>query len=525
MRKTQYSVIATLLALTASVFAEEDMSKYIVTPLPGKEPRITGAKIVGARPGNPFLFKVPATGEKPRKYSADNLPKGLKIDPDTGIITGTAPQAGDYLVKVTVSNPNGKATRELRIRIGDTLCLTPPMGWNSWYCHSELISEKAIRETARAMVDKGLVDHGWTYVNIDDCWQGVRGGTFQAIQPNERFTDMKGMCDYLHSLGLKAGIYSTPWLGTYAGFIGGSAPNQEGDYSADYLPEDERLQKYQVFGRYPGSKKKKLNRMGSTWFFDKDAKQWAEWGFDYVKVDWSPNDIPTTKRMFEDLKASGRDVIFSLSNNAPFENAKGLSEYANCWRTTPDIHDKWDSISKIGFGQEKWQPFASPGHWNDPDMLQVGRRGVPNQKNTSFKPTSLTPDEQYTQVSLWCLLSAPLLLSCDIASLDAFTLSLLTNDEVLGVNQDPSGLPAKRIASDASRQIWAKQMEDGRVVVGLFNLGGEKGEVDVLWKDLGLTGGCKVRDLWRQKDLGAFTNSFSAPVNAHGAVLVEVKKE
>jgi alpha-galactosidase len=517
-------ILASLLMMTASVFAEEDMSKYILTPPVGKEPRITGAKIFGARPGNPFLFKVSATGEKPRKYVAANLPKGLDIDPDTGIISGTAPQAGDYRVNVTVSNPSGNATRELRIRIGDTICLTPPMGWNSWYCHSELISEKAIRETATAMVDKGLIDHGWTYVNLDDCWQGVRGGKYQAIQPNERFTDMKGMCDYLHSLGLKAGIYSTPWMGTYAGFIGGSATNQEGDCSADYLPEDKRLQKHQVFGRYPGTLKKKLNRVGSTWFFDKDAKQWAEWGFDYVKVDWLPNDIPTTKRMFEDLKACGRDLIFSLSNNAPFENAKGLSEYANCWRTTHDIHDKWESITKIGFSQEKWQPFGRPGHWNDPDMLQVGRRGVPNQKNTSFNPTHLTPDEQFTQVSLWCLLSAPLLLSCDIASLDAFTLSLLTNDEVLEVNQDPLGLGAKRITSGPLKEIWTKQLEDGSVAVGLFNLSNEKGTVEVAWKDLGLTGSCKVRDLWRQKDLGVFADSFSVPVNAHGVVLVKVKK-
>ena len=288
------------MALVFPFFVEGQTAEGILTPPPAETPRINGARVIGARPGNPVLFKVPATGEKPLKYTALNLPAGLKIDSRTGMITGSVELPGEYRVKIVVQNRKGHAERVLRIRIGDTICLTPPMGWNSWYCHSELVSEEAIRKTAEAMVEKGLVDHGWTYVNIDDCWQGERGGKYSAIQPNERFKDMKGMCDYVHSLGLKVGIYSTPWIGTYAGFIGGSAPNEAGDYSESYLPEAERLQETQFFGRYPGSINKKLNHVG-TWFFDRDAKQWAEWGFDYVKVDWNPNDVPTTQRIHEDL--------------------------------------------------------------------------------------------------------------------------------------------------------------------------------------------------------------------------------
>lgn len=500
------------------------MNKHILTPPPSLHPRINGAKIIGARPGNPFLFKVPATGEKPLRYAASNLPSGLAIDATTGIITGAVDQAGDYSVLLTVQNTHGQVHRELEIKIGDTLCLTPPMGWNSWYCHSELISEAAIRETAKAMVAKGLVDHGWTYVNIDDCWQGVRGGKHHAIQPNERFKDMQGMCDYLHSLGLKAGIYSTPWMGTYAGFIGGSAPDKNGDYSAFYLPEEERLQPHQFFGRFPGSITKKLNREGH-WFFDKDVQQWAEWGFDYLKLDWQPNDVPTTKRIYENLLSCKRDVVLSLSNEAPFENAKGLSEYANCWRTTGDIRDNWESISKIGFTQEAWQQFTQPGHWNDPDMLQVGLIATPNRKNKTFTPTKLSPDEQYSQMSLWCLLSAPLLLSCDIASLDDFTLSLITNDEVLEVNQDPLGKRAKRVVHDDSREIWTKQLEDGSIAVGFFNPSNESRNVEIVWKDLGLTGDQDVRDLWRQKDLGVFSDAFSTVVNSHGVVLIKVSNK
>ena len=242
-------------------------TKVRLTPPPSLNPRINGAKIVGARLGNPFLFKIAATGEKPLTYAASPLPAGLVLDAATGIITGAVEQAGDYRVLITVQNRRGEAKRNLTIKIGDTLCLTPPMGWNSWYCQSELISEDAIRETAKAMVEKGLVDHGWTYINIDDCWQGTRGGKHRAIQPNERFENMEQMCTYLHSIGLKAGIYSTPWMGTYAGFIGGSAPTEKGDYSATYLPEKERLQPHQFFGRFPGSMTKELNQVGQ-WFFD-----------------------------------------------------------------------------------------------------------------------------------------------------------------------------------------------------------------------------------------------------------------
>ncbi len=493
----------------------------IRTPKISPQPRINGAKIVGARPGHPFLFKVAASGQKPLDYEARDLPGGLAIDRQTGIISGSVHEPGLFTVKLTVKNQLGVANRELRIKIGDSICLTPPMGWNSWYCHSELISEEAIRETAQAIIAKGLAEHGWTYVNIDDCWQGLRGGPHHAIQPNNRFTDMKGMCDFLHSLGLKAGIYSTPWQGTYAGFIGGSAPNERGDYSGYFLPAAERLQEYQVFGRYPGSLDRKLNHVGH-WFFEQDAIQWAEWGFDYVKVDWMPNDIPTTQRIHTALQKCGRDIILSLSNTAPFENVSGLSQYAHCWRTTGDIRDTWDSISGIGFSQEPWQTFTSPGHWNDPDMLQVGKIGIPNQKNTTFNPTHLTAQEQYSQISLWCLLSAPLLISCDIASLDDFTLALLTNDEVIEVNQDPAGHRARRVAHDGEREIWTKPLEDGSQVIGLFNTCEHAHETKVTWAELGLSGAQRVRDLWRQKDMGTENQALSTYLAPHDVMLIKI---
>ncbi len=492
----------------------------ILTPPPVPEPRIHGAKVIGARVGAPFLFRVAATGEKPLQYDADGLPEGLQINQSNGVITGNVKSPGDYPVKLMVENRRGQTKRALDIVIGETICLTPPMGWNSWYCLSESVNQTDICATADAFIKTGLAEHGWTYVNIDDCWQGARAGKFNALQGNERFPDMQRMCDYVHSLGLKIGIYSTPWLGSYAGFPGGSCSNADGDYLAEALPPEQRPQPAQLFGRYPGSINKGLNHVGPFWFCDADAKQWGKWGFDYVKYDWHPNDLPTTRRLAADLRQAGRDIVLSLSNDANFDDANDLSRLANLWRTTGDIHESWESINRIGFSQNKWHVFSRPGHWNDPDMLQVGMIGTPNSPNHAAHRTSLTPDEQYAQVTLWCLLSAPLLLSCDLSQMDPFTFNLLANDEVIEVDQDPKGIPARRLPGDD--EIWVKAMQDGTLVVGLFNRGEVDKCVSLNWPALYLSETCIVRDLWRQKDLGRFQNKFTSMVRSHGVTLIRM---
>jgi alpha-galactosidase len=321
---------------------------------------------------------------------------------------------------------------------------------------------------------------------------------------------------------LKVGLYSTPWMGSYAGFRGGSCDNADGIYDHKAIPADKRLQPHQIFGRHPGYSKAGMGKVGPHWFCDADAKQWAAWGVDYVKHDWKPNDIPTTERIAKGLRACGRDIILSLSNAAPIGNAPGLSKLAQLWRTTGDIHESWKSIRDIGFKQDAWSPFASPGHWNDPDMLQIGMLGTPNRAETVFHPSKLTPDEQYTQVSLWCLLAAPLILSCDLTQLDDFTLGLLTNDEVLAVDQDPLGRHGVYVAGPDQGDVIAKQLEGGDMAVGLFNRDDQAKEVTVRFADLKLTGRQKVRDLWRQKDCGTCDEAFSATVPPHGVMLVRI---
>jgi alpha-galactosidase len=501
---------------TLSVVSE----RIRLTPPASPLPRINGAKVFGVRSGAPLLFKIAASGEKPLKYQA-KLPQGVQLDAASGVLSGKLEKAGEYRVPITVSNARGKTSGELVIKVGAEILLTPPMGWNSWYQMSEAVSQAGVLGIARAMQEKGLADYGWTFVNVDDCWQGERGGPNLALQPNERFPDMKALTDDIHALGLKAGIYSTPWMGSYNGFAGGSAPNAEGTYPAG-VPREKRLQPHQLFGRFPGVRNTKMDRIGPFWFFDRDAKQVADWGFDYIKMDWDPNDVPTTQRMAEDLRALKRDVALSLSNTAPFEHAKEFSSLSQAWRNTGDIIDTWSSISEIARDQEKWQSFTRPGHWNDPDMLMIGNLGTPNQYNTTYRPTRLSPDEQYFQVSLWSLVSAPLLLSCDIASMDDFTLGLVTNAEVIAVNQDAAGQPARRIPLGENQFAWVKPLADGTVAVGLFNTDEFESQVTLPLAELGFSQSVRIRDLWRQKELGTARGEYSALVNSHGVALLKI---
>jgi alpha-galactosidase len=495
-----------LLFLSSHAFAAD--APEIRTPKPGPAPRINGPHIFGVRLGAPFLYRIPATGDRPMEFTSPDLPEGLHLDSESGQITGSLKKDVGYIVSLRAKNAVGQDSKKLVVIVGETIALTPPMGWNSWNCWGSRVDAEKVLKSARGMIKSGLINHGWTYINIDDAWQGKRGGPFSGIQGNDKFPDMKGLCDDLHKMGLKAGIYSTPWTTSYATYIGGSAENPEGTWSKPTIPKR-------------GNVNKKILpwAIGKYSFATNDAKQWAAWGIDYLKYDWNPNELPETQEMYNALRSSGRDVVLSLSNSAPFTNAPALSKIANCWRTTGDIRDTWDSMSKKGFGEDKWEPVASRGHWNDPDMLVVGQVGW-----GSPHPTKLTPDEQYTHITLWCLLSAPLLLGCDLDQLDEFTLNLLTNDEVLAVNQDALGKQAVTVSKEGDLRVYAKDLEDGSKAVGLFNLSDTTATVSANWSDLKLPGKSTVRDLWRQKDLGKFSGKFEITIGSHGAELVKIQK-
>jgi len=480
-------------------FLRKDMVTLTLTPRSSPKPRINGAKVFGVRPGAPFLFTIAATGNRPMEFSAEGLPKGLTLDPGTGRMTGTLAENGEYVVTLRAKNTLGVAERRLRIVVGEHIALTPPLGWNSWNCFASDVDDAKVRSAADAMVRSGLVDHGWVYINIDDCWMVKPGSNDPLLQgeprdrngminTNRKFPDMRSLGEYVHGKGLKLGIYSSPGPLTCAGFTAS----------------------YQFEGH--------------------DARRWAEWGIDYLKYDWcsygniaKDQSLPELKKpyfvMRSALGSARRDIVFSLCQYGMGNVWEwGAEVGGNCWRTTGDIEDTWESMSGIGFNQAGHERFAGPGHWNDPDMLVVGYVGW----GPLLHPTRLTPHEQLTHITLWSLLASPLLIGCDMTRLDDFTLSLLTNDEVLEVNQDPLGKQAGRVARAGDLEVWAKEMEDGSKAVGLFNRGPREAKLTVRWSDLGIKGKRVVRDLWRQKDIGAFEGEFSAPVARHGTTLVRI---
>jgi len=488
--------------------------KYILTPKAGKEPKINSARIFGVTPGNPFLFTIAASGDRPMMFSAENLPAGLFINPKTGIISGQISKKGTFNTVLKAKNEFGEAAKPLKIVIGDTIALTPPIGWNGWNSWAREIDREKVIASAVAMVEKGLSNHGWTYVNIDDCWQGQRGGKLNALQPNEKFPRFREMIDTIHAMGLKVGLYSTPWISSYAGFAGASSDFESGIYP-DSVKNNKR--EYRYIGKYR--------------FEKEDALQMAEWGVDYLKYDWRI-DVNSAERMATALKNSGRDIFYSISNSAPFANAEDWARICNAWRTGPDIRDSWLSLYISSFTIDKWAPYAGPGHWNDPDMLIIGNVTT----GTEMHPTRLTPDEQYSHVSLFSLLAAPLLIGCPIDQLDDFTLNLITNDEVIEINQDPLGNPGRFIKEQNGVQVWIKQLENNEQAVGLFNVDGfmetpqsffrwgdEKPKTfNLNFQEMGLGEKYKIRDVWRQKDLGEFEGNFSTEIPHHGVIFIRL---
>jgi alpha-galactosidase len=490
--------------------------KYILTPPAAATPRINSAKVFGVRPGSPFQFLVATTGDRPMTFTAKGLPKGLKINSETGLITGKITKAGTYLVTLRAKNAKGKAEKALRIVCGDQIALTPPMGWNSWNCFANAVSADKVKRAADAMVKSGLINHGWTYINIDDFWENNRDSKDESLRgplrdeagfivPNARFVDMKPLADYVHGLGLKIGLYSSPGPWTCGGCV------------------------------------------GSYGFEKQDAESYAKWGFDYLKYDWcsygnvinglKDNDpykvsslsyngggelataMKPFKEMGELLRSQPRDIVFSVCQYGMSDVWKwGGSVNGNCWRTTNDINDTWVSVKNIALDQDKSAPYAKPGNWNDPDMLVVGNVGWGNPH-----PSKLKPDEQYLHISLWSLFAAPLLIGCDMEQLDEFTLNLLTNDEVIEVNQDPLGKQATCQQTIGDLRIYVKQLEDGSKAVGFCNFGLDR--VTMPYKEfgkLGIVGQNKVRDLWRQKDIKSMdtaNDELDIDIPAHGVLL------
>ena len=358
------------------------------------------------------------------------------------------------------------------------LAKAPPMGWNSWNKFAGRVDDAAVRSMADAMATNGMKDAGYQYINIDDTWEASRD-TQGNITTNKKFPDMKALADYVHSKGLKIGIYSSPGPNTCAGY--------EGSYGHE----------------------------------EQDARTYAAWGIDYLKYDWcGARNIYTDQemqavyqKMGDALLKSGRPILYSLCQYGRDDVWKwGPEVGGNAWRTTGDIRDTWDSMTKIGFSQDELAAWAAPGHWNDPDMLEIGNGGM-------------TDDEYRTHMSLWSILAAPLLAGNDLRNMTPTILEILTNREVIAVNQDKDGKQGRRIAKSGDQEVWAKPLFGGAQAIGLFNRGGTPEKITVKWSDLDLkTTPAHTRDLWGHSDLKLDGAEYSVTVPAHGVVMLRIAK-
>jgi alpha-galactosidase len=359
----------------------------------------------------------------------------------------------------------------------NNLARTPPMGWNSWNKFAGKIDDAAVRGVADAMVSSGMKDAGYIYINIDDTWEGPRDAQGN-ITSNTKFPNMKALADYVHSKGLKIGIYSSPGPKTCAGY--------EGSYGHE----------------------------------EQDAKQYAAWGFDYLKYDWCSADRiykdtemqPVYQKMGDALLKTGRPIVYSLCQYGRNEVWKwGAKVGGNLWRTTGDISDRWQSMDRIGFRQFDIAPYIQPGHWNDPDMLEIGNGGM-------------TADEYRTHMTLWSMLAAPLLAGNDLRTMTDETKSILMNREVIAIEQDPDGKPVKQISEPgATAVVLARPLHDGSMAIGLFNRADQEQPISINWSSVELAGKkLRARDLWKHADVSVLGDRYSATVPSHGVVILKV---
>jgi hypothetical protein len=505
----------------------------------GAAPRFNGARIVGIRPGTPFLHSLAVTGTRPITFSAKKLPDGLSLDPNTGSITGLLKRAGEFTFKVTAKNAAGKAKTEIKIICGDNLALTPPMGWNSYDAFGDNVVESEVLANARYVAEK-LQPVGWDTVVVDYCWSdpGAHDNNRNArasaplvadqfgrlLPATNRFPSavdgqgFKPIADQVHALGLKFGIHIM--RGIPRNSVKANLPIEGSNFTAVEAGNTNSKCVWcpDMFGV-------SSNAAGQAWY-DSCARLWAGWGVDYIKVDdlSEPYHLAEVEMIRRAIDRCGRSIIFSTSpGETPFGDAAHISAHANLWRVSGDFWDSWKSLNHEFLLGVRWHDFVGPGHWPDADMLPVGHLSVGNRSVGPDRFTRFTRDEQLTHISLWSLLPSPLMAGANLPDNDDWTTALLTNPEVLAVNQDPAGKPARRVTNQSQTgETWTKELADGSVAAGIFNRTDQPVKMDLSWRKLGFRSAPKVRDLWLRKDLER-QKSFVTELPPHGCALLRLK--
>jgi alpha-galactosidase len=526
-----YSVLFAIPSAGAETYDARIAEKQILTPVPSAAPRINGPVICGARPGRPFVYRIPTQGKRPIRFEAKGLPAGLLLDAENGIITGVTPERkGEHVMTFTAKNGQGETKRQFKLVVGDKLALTPPTGWNSWGGQMIHVSDAVMRKAADVFVERGLADVGFQYLGIDDCWMRLTQEMYDQrrewtvkkhaaydhiatktigpirdqagnILPNGKFPDMKAMTDYIHSKGLKAGIYSSPGVKT--------CQEWAGSYGHECA----------------------------------DADQYAKWGFDLLKYDMCSGGafLGRIRRSVPDyrnmdlwapmsiyLRSQNRDILFNLcqyGKEDPWTWAPELG--IQSWRTGGDlnhnVHHYFINALRIA---TELRAYNQPGQWNDPDFMYIHRiRDVSKMGEPSVE-IKLDTNQRYQYVTLWSIICAPFFFSCDIENIDEFTVRLLGNADVLNINQDELGHTAEVIRNDDKKEtVMLKKLANGSKVLAVFNRDAKsEATIIVNWRDLGGGGGAKVYDVWRQKSLGDHKGGISVRLSPNGVGLFIIRE-
>jgi len=475
-------------------------------PFEGK-PSINLATVYGASPKKPILLRIPVTGKRPIAYGAVGLPKGLTLDGN--VISGSVSREGNYEITLTAENELGKTEKKLTLEIKrDTVCLTPLLGWTSWNAFGFDVTQENIEAAADHLVNLGIAEYGYNFINTDSGWQGPYGGKFDAITPNEKFPDMKGMVDKIHNKGLKAGIYSTPMLIAF-GCSMTRVPAPLGCTLGE--PDD-------MFGWERGG-------IGKIRKEKNNARQWAAWGFDYLKYDWRPCDPYNAELMRRELVKTKRDFGFCVSVRARPEYRMYWTKYCNSYRNNPDTICSWNRHMTIYNSYFEFADYVNRGHFFDLDMLDFGRCHFFEHMNYTQKDDyGLTEDEKICAYTMRAFLASPIQISQDLSEISEFEMDVYCNDEIIAINQDAAfdaAKPVEKIEEDGKIiHIFKKNLADGKVAYAFFNLGDSTEQVE-----FSLDGKAAVRDAWAKRDLPECELiSLDMPPHTARVFTVEYKK-
>ena len=504
-------------------------------------PRINDPAVVAVRAGTPLLWTAPVSGVRPLKFSTSSLPPGLTLNPATGTLTGTLVKPGSYPVEIRVSNALGRDRRTVRLLVGETLAQTPSMGWNSYDCFGDDVTEAEVLANAD-YVRTRMQPYGWDTVVVDYRWYdpgaanapnntGARAGVALTMDANGRLlpspnrfpsaSDGQGfraLANQVHAMGLKFGIHIMRGIPRNAvkanlPIDGSTLRAADAANTSDTCPWCPDM--YGVRGDTPAGKA----------YYDSLLRLYARWGVDYIKMDdtSAPYHADEIDAVHAAIGKCGRSVVYSLSpGETPIDQGAHVAGHANLWRVSGDFWDGWAALSHEFILGERWHDRAAPGHWPDADMLPVGHLSVRDRSVGKDRATNFTKAEQMTLVSLWSMLPSPLMVGANLPDNDPWTLALLTNPEVLALDQDALGAAATRHAGPDETEVWTKPLADGSCAVALFNTGDLDAPVTARWTDLGISGRRAVRDLWLRRDLAPSGGSCTATVPAHGVVLLRL---